>query len=161
MIEYLKGFGVQFHYDTKVTDVRFNIQGSRKMASSVTVEHAGEVSNIDLTENDLLFITNGGCVESCTVGAQDKAAVSTPPSSRATAGICGRRSPHRTRPSATPKSSARIRSCPTGRAPPSPPWMTRSRSISRRSASAIPSAVTPSPAASLRSRTPAGCSAGR
>ena len=74
MIEYLKGFGVQFHYDTKVTDVRFNIQGSRKMASSVTVEHAGEVSNIDLTENDLLFITNGGCVESCTVGAQDKAA---------------------------------------------------------------------------------------
>ena len=74
MIEYLKGFGVQFHYDTKVTDVKFDIQGSRKMASSVTVEHAGEVSNIDLTENDLLFITNGGCVESCTVGAQDKAA---------------------------------------------------------------------------------------
>ena len=74
LIEYLKGFGVQFHYDTKVTDVRFDIQGSRKMASSVTVEHAGEVSNIDLTENDLLFITNGGCVESCTVGAQDKAA---------------------------------------------------------------------------------------
>ena len=60
MIEYLKGFGVQFHYDTKVTDVKFDIQGSRKMASSVTVEHAGEVSNIDLTENDLLFITNGG-----------------------------------------------------------------------------------------------------
>ena len=43
MIEYLKGFGVQFHYDTKVTDVKFDIQGSRKMASSVTVEHAGEV----------------------------------------------------------------------------------------------------------------------
>ena len=29
---------------------------------------------IDLTENDLLFITNGGCVESCTIGSQDKAA---------------------------------------------------------------------------------------
>ena len=26
------------------------------------------------TENDLLFITNGGCVESCTIGSQDKAA---------------------------------------------------------------------------------------
>ena len=37
------------------------------------MEHAGETSNIDLTENDLLFITNGGCVESCTVGAQNKA----------------------------------------------------------------------------------------
>ena len=32
------------------------------------------ISSIDLTENDLLFITNGGCVESCTMGAQDKAA---------------------------------------------------------------------------------------
>ena len=29
---------------------------------------------LPLTENDLLFITNGGCVESCTIGAQDKAA---------------------------------------------------------------------------------------
>ena len=34
----------------------------------------GETSTIGLTENDLLFITNGGCVESCTMGAQDKAA---------------------------------------------------------------------------------------
>ncbi len=73
MVRYLEGFGVQFHYNTKVTDVKFDIQKGRKLASSVTVEHAGETSNIDLTENDLLFITNGGCVESCTVGAQDKA----------------------------------------------------------------------------------------
>ena len=32
------------------------------------------METIDLTEDDLLFITNGGCVESCTVGAQNKAA---------------------------------------------------------------------------------------
>ena len=31
------------------------------------------METIDLTEDDLLFITNGGCVESCTVGAQNKA----------------------------------------------------------------------------------------
>ena len=73
MVRYLESFGVQFHYNTKVTDVKFDIQKGRKLASSVTVEHAGETSNIDLTENDLLFITNGGCVESCTVGAQNKA----------------------------------------------------------------------------------------
>ena len=73
MVRYLEGFGVQFHYNTKVTDVKFDIQKGRKLASSVTVEHEGETTNIDLTENDLLFITNGGCVESCTVGAQDKA----------------------------------------------------------------------------------------
>ena len=73
MVRYLEGFGVQFHYNTKVTDVKFDIQKGRKLASSVTVVHEGETTNIDLTENDLLFITNGGCVESCTVGAQDKA----------------------------------------------------------------------------------------
>ena len=74
MVTYLKDHGVQFHYETKVVDVKFDINGKRKQASSVVVEHAGETSTIDLTENDLLFITNGGCVESSTVGAQDKAA---------------------------------------------------------------------------------------
>ena len=71
---YLKDHGVQFFYETKVTDVQFNIEIGRKQASSITVDHKGQVETIDLTENDLLFITNGGCVESCTVGAQDKAA---------------------------------------------------------------------------------------
>ena len=37
----------------------------RDRASSVTVDHKGESRTIDLTENDLLFITNGGCVERC------------------------------------------------------------------------------------------------
>ena len=74
MEKYLKDRGVQFHYGTKVTDVRFDIQGERKQASSITVEHEGQESVIDLTENDLLFITNGGCVESSTYGDQNTAA---------------------------------------------------------------------------------------
>ena len=74
MVTYLKDHGVQFHYETKVVDVKFDINGKRKQASSVVVEHAGEISTIDLTENDLLFITNGGCVESCTYGDQNTAA---------------------------------------------------------------------------------------
>ena len=71
MVKYLEGFGVQFHYETKVVDVKFDINGKRKQASSVVVEHAGETSTIDLTENDLVFITNGGCVENSTLGSQD------------------------------------------------------------------------------------------
>ena len=35
------------------------------------MEHEGQQSVIDLTENDLLFITNGGCVESSTYGDQN------------------------------------------------------------------------------------------
>ena len=74
MVSYLKDHGVQFHYDTKVVDVQFSLEPGRKQAVGVTVDHKGEVTTIGLTENDLLFITNGGCVESCTVGAQNKAA---------------------------------------------------------------------------------------
>ena len=66
MVTYLKEHGVEFQYETKVTDVRFKIEDGKKQASSITVEHKGEEKVLDLTENDLLFITNGGCVESCT-----------------------------------------------------------------------------------------------
>ncbi len=46
----------------------------KKTASRITVSSNGEQTNIDLTEDDLLFITNGGCVESSTIGSQTKAA---------------------------------------------------------------------------------------
>ena len=56
MVTYLKDHGVDFQYETKVTDVQFRIEGGKKQASSVTVDHKGESRTIDLTENDLLFI---------------------------------------------------------------------------------------------------------
>lgn len=74
MVTYLKDHGVQFYYDTKVVDVQFSLEPGKKRAAGITVDHKGAVETIDLTEDDLLFITNGGCVESCTVGAQNKAA---------------------------------------------------------------------------------------
>ena len=73
MVTYLKDHGVQFYYDTKVVDVQFSLEPGKKQAAGITVDHKGAVETIDLTEDDLLFITNGGCVESCTVGAQNKA----------------------------------------------------------------------------------------
>ena len=78
METYLKSHGVQFHYNTTVTDVRFNVQNGRKQAASITVEHDGQNDVIDLTENDLLFITNGGCVESSTYGSQNEPAAFDP-----------------------------------------------------------------------------------
>ena len=74
MTSYLKKHGVQFFYNTKVVDVKFDIRGERKMASSIVVESSGEQNTINLTENDLLFITNGGCVENSSIGSQNEAA---------------------------------------------------------------------------------------
>ena len=71
MVKYLEGFGVQFHYDTKVTNIAFDCAGSKKQATRIDILHDGQESSIDLTENDLVFITNGGCVENSTLGSQD------------------------------------------------------------------------------------------
>ena len=106
MQRYLEAAGVQFHFNTKVENIVFEIGGgngpkravtgtgqdtiqriqqaafarnpastdTKKVARRITVTHEGETSNIDLTENDLVFITNGGCVENSTIGAQDRPA---------------------------------------------------------------------------------------
>lgn len=106
MVDYLQAAGVQFHLNTKVEDIKFEVSSepgpvravtgtgqdtiqriqqtqfkrnpfgspNKKMATQVTTTCKGEQSVIDLTENDLLFVTNGGCVESSTMGSQTKAA---------------------------------------------------------------------------------------
>ena len=73
MIRYLEGHGVRFHYNTKVTNIEFELTEGKKQARTICLLVDDEAERVDLTENDLVFITNGGCVESCTVGAQNKA----------------------------------------------------------------------------------------
>ena len=74
MIEYLKGFGVSFEYGVKVENVRFDIQPDKKTAIGIDVIRSGQKETIPLTENDLVFITNGGCVENATMGSQNSPA---------------------------------------------------------------------------------------
>ncbi len=74
MIEYLKSHNVQFHYNTKVMHIEFDIQRTKKRAKSVILHHDDKEETIPLTENDLLFITNGGCVENSTLGSQNQPA---------------------------------------------------------------------------------------
>ena len=110
MVEYLQRAGVQFHLNTKVEDIQFEVSdepgpiravtgtgqdtiqriqqahfkrnpyssNNKKQATRITTSHNGEVSIVDLTENDLVFVTNGGCVESSTMGSQTKAAAWNP-----------------------------------------------------------------------------------
>ena len=74
MVKYLEGFGVQFHYNTKVVNVEFDIQPGKKQAKRIELLSEGKHQFVDLTENDLVFITNGGCVENATMGSQNTVA---------------------------------------------------------------------------------------
>ena len=72
MVKYLESHGCQFHFNTQVMDVRFDIHDGRKVAKRVELLHDGEQEFLDLTEEDYLFITNGSNVENSTIGGQDK-----------------------------------------------------------------------------------------
>lgn len=68
---------MSFHYNTKVINVLFDCSEESKFAKRIVVVRSkkGAEENIDLTENDLVFITNGGCVENSAYGSQDKPAL--------------------------------------------------------------------------------------
>ena len=75
MVRYLEGFGVQFHYGVQVVNVRFTCDAEKKVAAAIDVKRDGKEDIITLTEKDLVFITNGGCVENSSIGDQNTPAV--------------------------------------------------------------------------------------
>lgn len=74
MVHYLQEHGVDFQYNTKVVNVEFDIRNSRKAARRIVLQREGRENAIDLTDNDLVFITNGGCVENSAYGSQNEPA---------------------------------------------------------------------------------------
>ena len=74
MVHYLQEHGVDFQYNTKVVNVEFDIRNSRKAARRIVLQREGREDAIDLTDNDLVFITNGGCVENSAYGSQNEPA---------------------------------------------------------------------------------------
>ena len=71
MVNYLEARGVQFQYDTQVTNIIFDNQQDKKAARKIMCNHGGVEESIDLIEDDLVFITNGSCTENATLGDQD------------------------------------------------------------------------------------------
>lgn len=74
MVKYLESCGVEFCYNTKVINVEFDCKSDKKIATNIVTICNDKEENIRLTENDLVFITNGGCVENSSYGSQDKPA---------------------------------------------------------------------------------------
>lgn len=73
MIKYLEEHNVQFQYDTKVTNVIFDMQKDKKVAKQIVCIHEGKEETIDLIEDDLVFVTNGSCTENSTLGDEHHA----------------------------------------------------------------------------------------
>ena len=73
MVKYLEGFGVDFRYDTTVTNVVFEINGEEKTAKRITYTHRGQEGHIDLCAKDLVFITNGSAPEGSSLGDHEHA----------------------------------------------------------------------------------------
>ncbi len=75
MVKYLESHNVQFHYGVQVANVEFDCSDpAHKLAKRIDVIRDGKKEAIDLTENDLVFITNGGCVENSSMGSQNEPA---------------------------------------------------------------------------------------
>jgi len=72
MIKYLEAHNVDFQYDTRVTNVKFDFKDDEKIATAIECEKAGKTTNIPLTKNDMVFVTNGSCTENATLGDHDQ-----------------------------------------------------------------------------------------
>ena len=77
LVKFLEDSGVQFEYGVKVTNVLFHFLPGKKVAHQIVLERGGKTETIDLTENDLVFVTNGSCTEASALGANDRAPVLT------------------------------------------------------------------------------------
>ena len=73
LVKYLEAHGVQIEYGMDVKNVIFETEGSKKTAKQIVYEKCGTQQTIDLTENDLVFITNGCCTDSSCYGDQNHA----------------------------------------------------------------------------------------
>lgn len=71
LVRYLTERGVQFHYDTQVTNIVIDRAAKRKVAKKIETITGGRKKTINLTENDLVFVTNGSITENSTYGTND------------------------------------------------------------------------------------------
>ncbi|MDR0300668.1 MAG: oleate hydratase [Streptococcaceae bacterium] len=73
MLSFLENEGVDFQYDSQVQNVEVDFSNGKKVAKKLVLADR----SIDLTENDLVFVTNGSITESSTQGSASQAAPET------------------------------------------------------------------------------------
>lgn len=74
LVKYLEDHGVTFEYNTVVKDIKVEKQGKDLVAKHLILEVNGEPVVRELTEDDLVFVTNGSITASTTYGNNDTSA---------------------------------------------------------------------------------------
>ena len=154
---------MDFRFGVEVTNVLFEHRDGKKTATALECRCDGKEQGIPLTENDLVFVTNGSCTE----GAPSTATRTTPPNGDADGPHQRLLEPVEKHRPAGPRlwpsrgNSAPTSPRPTGSRLPSPPWTGRILPLHR---GHLPAGPPLGPCGHRRhrpaARTPAGCSAG-
>jgi myosin-crossreactive antigen len=74
LVKYLEDHGVTFEYNTVVKDIKVEKLGKDLVAKHLILEVNGEPVVRELTEDDLVFVTNGSITASTTYGNNDTSA---------------------------------------------------------------------------------------
>lgn len=74
LLKYLKDHGVKIEYDVHVKNIIVDTDDSQKVAKKILLERKGKDEEINLTPDDIVFVTNGSITESSTYGSQTEAA---------------------------------------------------------------------------------------
>ena len=75
MVKYLQDHGVKVECGVDVNNVVFDINGDKKTASKIELTRNGKREIIDLTEDDLVFVTNGSQGDCSVYGDQNTAPI--------------------------------------------------------------------------------------
>jgi oleate hydratase len=72
---HLQNKGVNFVFDTTVTDLDIEINGNEKIVKAIHLVHNGKEEIVETSSDDLVFFTNGSMTENSSLGSMDSAPV--------------------------------------------------------------------------------------
>ena len=74
LLHYLEARGVTFVPHSEVTDIKIEVDAKgEKRAKSIELLQSGKKVTLDLGDDDLVFVTNGSCVDASIYGSQNQA----------------------------------------------------------------------------------------
>ena len=73
LVKYLESHGVHIEFGMDVKNVLIETEGGKKIAKQILYVKDGKQQTIDLSEDDLVFITNGCCTDTSCYGDQTHA----------------------------------------------------------------------------------------